>query len=147
MKKCSRCNEVKPESEYFFKNRQTGRLHAQCKECYREHRSHYYKQHYETYKARYRERAKIRRTMLRTEFRTNMLKYLDKKSCELCGETDIRTFEFDHIIPAEKSFSISQAVSLGHSWGDVTEEMKKCRILCANCHKKQTAEQVGWYKV
>jgi 5-methylcytosine-specific restriction endonuclease McrA len=76
-----------------------------------------------------------------------MLKYLDGKSCELCGEVDIRTFEFDHVTPAEKNFSISQAVSLGHSWDDVDEEINKCRILCANCHKKQTAEQFGWYKV
>ncbi|MFZ2125560.1 MAG: hypothetical protein WA087_03090 [Candidatus Saccharimonadales bacterium] len=146
MKRCSKCSTEKPESEYFLKDKQSGRLHAQCKQCYRNHRAQYYKRHYNTYREQYLERAKIRRLALRTEFRTNMLKYLDGKSCELCGESDKRTFEFDHILPAEKKFGIAKAVSLGYSWSEVETEIKKCRILCANCHKKQTAEQVGWYK-
>ena len=147
MKICSKCGIIKNESEYFFKNRQTGKLHAQCKQCYREHRLQYYKRHYETYKEHYRTRAKERRVILRTEFRTNMLRYLVGKTCEFCGETDIRTFEFDHISPHEKIFGIARSVSLGYSWNEVEKEIKKCRLLCANCHKKQTAEQNGWYKI
>ena len=76
-----------------------------------------------------------------------MLKYLNGKGCAVCNETDIRTFEFDHINPITKKFNISQAVKLGYRWSDVEEEISKCRILCANCHKKHAAEQRGWYKI
>lgn len=146
MKTCSKCSQEKRLSDYFVKNKQTGRLHAQCKACYKAHRATYQKQHYEKYKEAYLKRATIRRTAFRQEFRTNMMNYLINKSCVLCGERDIRTFEFDHLDPKKKIFTISQAVRLGHSWDDVLAEIKKCRILCANCHKKETANQFGWYK-
>lgn len=147
MKVCSKCGKTKDETEYFLKNQETGRLHAQCKLCYKEHRKTYQIAHYKRYRQDYLVRAKRRRQALRMEYRVNMLAYLQGKACSLCGESDIRTFEFDHLKPIEKSFSISQAVKLGYKWSDVEYEMTKCRILCANCHKKETAEQFGWYKV
>ena len=75
-----------------------------------------------------------------------MLEYLSDKSCADCGESDIRVLELDHLDPTTKVFSISQAVKLGHSWNSVMNEINKCQILCANCHKKRTAQQFGWYK-
>lgn len=146
MKVCSKCSVAKPETEYFVKDKKSGRLHAQCKECYKEHRKSYYAEHYEKYKVLYRQRAKERREAQRQEFRDNIVRYLNKKSCTICGEYDIRTLEFDHIDPTNKLFSISQAVRQGYSWKDIEMEIKKCRVLCANCHKKHTASQQGWYK-
>lgn len=75
-----------------------------------------------------------------------MLEFMTGKSCVDCGEDDIRVLELDHIVPSKKKFNISQAVTLGFSWEDVLLEIKKCRILCANCHKKRTAQQFNWYK-
>lgn len=75
-----------------------------------------------------------------------MLDYMDGKKCVHCGESDIRTFEFDHIDPSKKSFGISKAVAEGLKWESILREISKCRILCANCHKKRTAEAQGWYK-
>lgn len=146
MKTCTKCGALKDESEYFVKDSRTGRLHAQCKLCYKEHRQGYYAQHYAKYKTAYLLRAKVRRTQLRNEFRSNMLEYLADKACSICGEADIRVLELDHLRPAEKHFSISQAVRLGYTWKEVLEEVKKCRVLCANCHKRHTAEQQDWYK-
>ena len=146
MRVCSRCQREKSESEFYVKDKSTGRLHTQCKSCYKTWRAGYYAKHYAENQNRYRERAKIYKKKLRDEYRENMIRYLEDKSCILCGESDMRTFEFDHINPDEKNFSISQAVRLGYSWSDVMTEIKKCRILCANCHKKHTASQAGWYK-
>lgn len=143
---CSKCGLNKPLTDYFVKDGRTGRLHAQCKECYKEHRRTFYADHYARYGELYRQRAQLRRARLRKEFRENMLAYLQKSKCAVCGENDIRVLEFDHINPMTKSFNISQAVSLGHGWKDVVNEMKKCRVLCANCHKKHTASQANWYK-
>ncbi len=146
MKTCSKCSLAKSEKDFFIKDKKNNRLHAHCKDCYREHRKTYYKQHYAKYGELYRQRARDQRALLRKEFRDNMLEYLSSKECVECHENDWRVLEFDHLDPTQKSFSISQAVKLGYRWPDVKKEIKKCRILCSNCHKKHTAVQASWYK-
>jgi len=146
MKICSKCGKQKEESEFFVKEKISGRLHAQCKQCYKIHRKSYYDQHYAKYGDEYRKRANIRRDKVRKELHDNMVAFLKNKTCIICGEPDVRTFEFDHIEPALKSFGISQGIRAGKKWVEILEEIKKCRILCANCHKIHTANQRGWYK-
>lgn len=146
MKICSKCATEKDLSEYFFRDKTKGQLHTQCKECYRQHRQAYYAEHYSKHKNDYLLRAKLRRKKLRDEFRANMARFLSNKTCELCKESDLRVLEFDHIEPSLKKFTISQAVRLGYDWERTLEEIKKCRILCANCHKKHTSTQFNWYK-
>ncbi len=146
MKICTKCLNKKPGSEFFVRDKKTGRLHAQCKECYRLQRTISYAEHYKKYRKLYLLRAKNRRNMLREEYRTKMIAYLSDKACEQCGEGDIRTLEFDHLDPSQKKFSISQGVRLGYSWDEIILEINECRILCANCHKKHTSSQFGWYK-
>lgn len=146
MRWCTKCKLEKHETDFFMKDKSTGRLHSQCKACYKAHRKQYQHEHYEKYRSDYLSRANSRREKLRIDFRRNMLVYLKGKTCADCKETDIRTFEFAHIDASTKTFNISQAVRLGKSWDEVVLEIKKCRILCANCHKKETAEQFGWYK-
>lgn len=146
MKKCSKCNIEKSLDNYYFKDKKIGRLHAQCKACYKEHRTSYSAIHYQKYRDSYRERAKIRRIKIKKELQTQMLIYLKNKSCALCSEDDIRVLEFDHLDPLQKSFSISKGITDGMPWDKILSEIKKCRILCANCHKRHTATQFGWYK-
>ena len=146
MRICTKCLIAKPETDYFIKDKTSGRLHAQCKACYKLLRQKTYAKHYEKYKEEYRHRAKVRRESLKTIYRSNMLAFLANERCALCGESDIRVLEFDHLDPLAKEFTISQAVRLNRSWDEVLREIKKCRILCANCHKKHTASQMGWYK-
>lgn len=146
MKTCSKCALSKPESDYFVKDRNVGRLHAHCKDCYRMHRKTYSKLHYEKYGEDYRLRARNRRLRLKNEFRSGILSHLKDNPCALCGESDVSVLEFDHITPTEKTFNISQAVRLGYSWNEVLVEIKKCRVLCSNCHKRQTSVQFNWYK-
>jgi len=143
---CPKCLKHKDEEQFFMRNKETGKRHSQCKVCYQLHRQNYYVEHYEKYKEQYLLRAKTRREKLRQEYRENMLRYLANKECQHCGEKDIRVLELDHINPAKKLFTISQAVKLGFSWEEVLLEIEKCRILCANCHKKITAQQFSWYK-
>jgi hypothetical protein len=75
-----------------------------------------------------------------------MLNYLKDKSCIICGESDMRTFEFDHLDPSTKLFGIAKGITDGRKWDIILSEIDKCRILCANCHKKHTASQRNWYK-
>lgn len=36
---------------------------------------------------------------------------------------------------------------MSYGWDKIENEIKKCRILCANCHLRQTAKQQKWYKL
>jgi hypothetical protein len=75
-----------------------------------------------------------------------LVEYLNSNPCVDCGESDIRCLEFDHLDRADKVISISEAVHSGHSIKKIQEEIAKCKVRCANCHKKITCEQFNWYK-
>ncbi len=56
--------------------------------------------------------------------------------CTLCGYNRCpEALEFHHLDPSHKDFSISQR---GHSrsWERVRNELDKCVMLCANCHRE-----------
>lgn len=53
-----------------------------------------------------------------------MLSYMADKSCALCGESDMRVLEFDHLDPLGKKFSISQSVKLNYGIEDILTELK-----------------------
>lgn len=57
--------------------------------------------------------------------------------CTHCSST--KQLQFDHINPDTKSFRISHARSV--SLKRLEEEIKKCQLLCINCHKKKTKEE------
>lgn len=54
--------------------------------------------------------------------------------CEKCGESHIATLDFHHT--KDKDISISQAVGDGWSKERILKEIKKCVVLCSNCHRK-----------
>jgi hypothetical protein len=54
--------------------------------------------------------------------------------CAECGA--IENLEFDHIDPAEKSFSVAPVLT--HSWEKIESEIKKCQLLCKPCHALKT---------
>lgn len=147
MKTCSKCGETRDESDYFIRDKLSGRLHAQCKECYRKHRTSYHARHYAKYGDEYRARASARRVIVKQGLQKQMLQYLSDKACEVCGENDPCVLDFDHLDPSLKSFGIARAVSDGMAWKKILTEIGKCRIVCANCHRKHTARQRGWYKL
>lgn len=146
MKRCTVCKNLKPESDYFVKNKATNRLHAQCKQCYAAKRTAYQAQHYQKYGEAYRTRAKLRRKQIKQELQAQLLAYLSDRYCEQCGISDPRVLDFDHIDRAHKSFSISRALTDGVHWSKILAEIQKCQILCANCHRIRTATQFDWYR-
>lgn len=56
-------------------------------------------------------------------------------SCQLCGyDKTIQALEFHHINPDEKTMVLNHECS-GNYLRKV-EEMKKCALICANCHRE-----------
>lgn len=55
--------------------------------------------------------------------------------CENCGyDKCIDALEFHHKNPEEKDFGISSGNT--RSWKKIKEELDKCIMLCANCHRE-----------
>jgi hypothetical protein len=67
-------------------------------------------------------------------------------ACKACGyDKCIAALEFHHLDPSEKDFAISGKI---RSWTALEVELKKCVMLCANCHREvhaglQVADMVG----
>src|SRR5690606_6596694 len=53
----------------------------------------------------------------------------------LCGTTDMRVLQFDHIDPASKSCEVMTVVDDPEAFA---VEVAKCQLLCANCHHLKT---------
>ena len=87
------------------------------------------------------------KTKIRRETRIKSMRYLAKNGCEECGERDPRCLEYDHKDPAKKSRGVSRLIIDGFSWSSnrLREEIRKCRLLCASCHRKHTIRQQGYY--
>lgn len=56
-------------------------------------------------------------------------------SCAECG--GLSDLEFDHIEPKEKTFNIGRALTSA-SESKLAGEMRKCQLLCQNCHRDKT---------
>lgn len=72
--------------------------------------------------------------------------YLETHPCVMCGESDPRVLEFDHIDPDTKRSTVAKLMNDNHGLQAIKDEIEKCRVLCANCHRRHTAEQFDTYK-
>lgn len=66
---------------------------------------------------------------------------LRRVGCEVCGEKNPLVLEFDHINPEDKSAEMTSLISKGAGLERLLDELEKCRIVCANCHRIHTFEQ------
>jgi hypothetical protein len=56
--------------------------------------------------------------------------------CQVCGYNHcIEALEFHHANSSGKDFSISEK-GYTRSWDKVKEELDKCILVCANCHRE-----------
>jgi len=55
--------------------------------------------------------------------------------CNICSEKDIRCIDFHHIDKSEKSAGINHLRN--NKWEILESEIKKCILLCTNCHRKE----------
>jgi hypothetical protein len=70
--------------------------------------------------------------------------YLSEHPCIVCGESDIVVLDFDHKDRNTKKAQIGDVLG-SWNWEKILTEIQKCQVLCANCHRRRTAKQFGWY--
>lgn len=137
---CSKCNIEKEldNANFAYKSKAKGKFNSICKPCWKIYRDAHYKEnkkHYIEINGLYRKS--------RTEANNiKLLEYLQKNSCKVCGESDPIVLELDHIIEG-KLADVSNLIRR-NSWEVVELELKKCQVLCANCHRRKTAKERGY---
>lgn len=134
---CSKCEKELELDKFSFKQKAKGTRRADCKDCF----SKLTKKHYSNNKSSYLEYGRRRREKAK-EFICN---YLSDKKCIDCDNSDIRVLEFDHI-KTNKFSNIADMVRQAYSDNKILEEIKKCEIVCANCHRIRTSERSNNYK-
>jgi transcription elongation factor Elf1 len=75
-------------------------------------------------------------TYRKKEYRNRVLLYKKKKRCFYCGEKDPICLEFHHVNPSTKLDTIPNLIQNKEPWDIIKEEIKKCIVVCSNCHKK-----------
>ena len=57
--------------------------------------------------------------------------------CQICGyDRSVNALEFHHLDPSKKELGFGNARSSNSSWSRLVEELRKCVLLCSNCHKE-----------
>ena len=125
-KTCIKCNQSKPLSDYYKdKTVKTG-YKSKCKVCC-------YK-----YSVVYNKKTKGKRRTFVNRFKT-------KCGCKKCGYNEHPVaLHLNHINPANKFISVSHMIGQHKPWSIIKEEIRKCEVLCANCHSIHTYEKQHW---
>ncbi len=98
-----------------------------------EYQKEYSRNWYERHKDKVIERKKQRQQEIWNWFR----RYKSTLCCMDCGISHPAVLQFHHRNKTEKSFTISSIVSRATSIKQITNEIKKCDVLCVNCHAKR----------
>lgn len=141
MKNCPRCNVDYPDppEKYFHKKSSSNDgFQLYCKNCI----SEFHKDHYKKHKSDYYKRSLKNNSRYRLRNLQYTVDYLKQHPCIDCGETDPMALEFDH--RSDKDYNISNMYT--RSIENIKKEIAKCDVRCANCHKRKTAKQLGYYK-
>lgn len=95
----------------------------------------------------YKDRAKLYAAQKRhrIKIRKQLFEFLSKNPCVDCGEDDPIVLEFDHRNTRNKFKIVGKMLSGHYSWNSVYDEIKKCEVRCANCHRRKTyTQQKSW---
>ena len=109
---CSKCGKEKPITQFYkagFDSKGKQRYRSDCKECQKKYDCE-------------------RRQKIKQLIQDN------KEKCAKCGDTRKYVLDYHHKDPSIKNFTISQIHN--NSFKSNQEEIDKCIVLCANCHRE-----------
>lgn len=111
-KQCSICGLEKPLADFAFRNKTKGTYRANCRKCQSTYAS-----------KRYHSNKEI------------LDKTKEGKCCIRCGYSEcIEALDYHHIDPTTKKDTVARLLT-HYNANDGLEEIEKCILLCANCHR------------
>lgn len=135
MRRCSRCRQAKPDEDFAWRYKAEALREAYCRPC----RAEYKQSHYARNKQRYADQARDWKQAAFQERSQLLLTYLASHPCVDCGESDPVVLEFDHL--GNKRFDVGEGF-WNRAWDAVLKEIKKCDVVCVNCHRRRTARRL-----
>lgn len=117
-------------------------IRHKCQVCNKEYQAKWWKANKETQLKRV--KANTKRHLKR--IRSYVIEYLKAHPCIDCGISDIEVLEFDHREPKEKRGNVCALIQRGFPLETVKNEILKCDIRCANCHRRKTRIQFGYLR-
>ncbi len=140
VKNCSHCGLYLPDEAFNWRYRLLGIRHKTCRNCQNEYQRSWYQKN----KVVHLTKVQTRKANVRQEARQFVLQYLSMHPCVQCGESDPMVLEFHHLGRKEKE--ISFMISGGYPIAKIQSEIAKCQVLCANCHRRKTVKERGWFR-
>lgn len=134
--KCCRCKQKLPRDNFGGLTKRND----YCKECKRKIEKEYRNEHREKINEQNRKAANKRYLINRT----NLVSFLLDHPCIDCGEKDPIVLEFDHRDRSEKRSQIGDILG-SWNWNTIMTEIIKCDVRCANCHRRKSHVELGWY--
>jgi 5-methylcytosine-specific restriction endonuclease McrA len=71
------------------------------------------------------------------ERKRKLIEIAGGQCCDCGYKKNIAALEFHHIKPEEKSFGIDLRKCSNLQWDKLVDEIKKCVLICANCHRER----------
>ena len=123
MKECRYCKKSYPDSYFGVALTTENKIYKRhkCKFCYQKTKG-----------------------VLRKKNGKWLSEYKKENGCKLCRIKDPRVLEFHHTDKNKKDFSISFAQTNRFGIEKMKQEIKKCVILCANCHRIVHWQENDW---
>ena len=135
---CNQCKISKSIEDFFWNcNKSKKAKRKVCILCLRLRNQNWYKKNSKVHILKAKHRKDRNREFIH--------EYKVAHSCIQCGESDPLVLDFDHRDPSKKSFGICDSVHNGRSLEKIQEEIDKCDMLCANCHRRKTAKQLRYF--
>jgi hypothetical protein len=138
MRNCPRC-ESKDESEFNWRSKTKGTRQSLCRVC----QCAVTTAHYRANEAPYKNRALTQKKAAKEAF----WKWLSVQSCVDCGESDPVVLDADHVRGRKRPGGVAQMLRDACAWETVQQELLKCEIRCANCHRRKTARERGFTRM
>jgi hypothetical protein len=127
LKTCTICKQPKELKEFNKNAKRKDGLQTKCRKC----SSSSSKKHFVENRDYYRQK-KTRNLQLLKDW---VNKYKSELKCCKCSEDRWWVLDFHHNNPLEKDIEVSTLIGTGCSKEKIFNEINKCSVLCANCHR------------
>ena len=135
LKTCYKCSTNKPLFDFNRSKSRKDGVQSICRECSKEVNNLGYKHNPNRAKS-------IKDTRDRAKKRNKRLinRYKSMCGCKYCNERTTVCLDFHHLDPSIKEDNLSRMDTV--SIDRIKEEIRKCIVVCSNCHRKLHANLI-----
>lgn len=123
-KKCRVCGEIKELKDFHFNKSCTKGVTGTCRECNHKRVKAWYAENLEQRSSSARDRCQDRKD--------EAIAHFGDKCTDCKGTYPRYVYQFHHLDPSKKD--VNPSAALRRTPERMWEELKKCVMLCANCH-------------